>query len=362
MKITDITLSAVHVNHRGDWVFVHVHTDEGINGIGELKAGKNYDAQVTVVRDLKSQLIGRDPRHIEAIFAEFKTEDSAQLSALSAIDQALWDILGKSLNVPIYTLLGGAVHDKIRTYANINRATTDRTPAGFAENATKAVAQGFDAVKLAPFDHMNRNIDNAKDAQQGIDCLEAVRKAIGPDTDLLVDCHSHFTAKGALEVADAIRDLNMFWYEQPVPESNREGCLKVKEECGLQIAGGEGRRLREGFAEVFQYQTMHIIMPDVKIIGGISELKKVGDIAAAWNIPTAPHGPSGPVTIASQVQVLISSPNALILEHGWGEVPWRQELSQPRESIVNGYIEKTDRPGLGLELDPDVFKQHEISV
>ena len=108
MKITDITLSAVHVNHRGDWVFVHVHTDEGISGIGELKAGKNYDAQVTAVRDLKSQLIGRNPGHIEAIFAEFRTDERYQLCALSAIDQALWDILGKSLGVPVYMLLGGA--------------------------------------------------------------------------------------------------------------------------------------------------------------------------------------------------------------------------------------------------------------
>lgn len=126
MKIIDIELSAVHVNHRGDWVFVHVLTDEGIGGIGELKAGKNYDAH------------------------------------------------------------------------------------------------------------------------KGIACLEAVRKVIGSDVDLLVDCHSRFTVKGALEVADTIRDLNMFWYEQPVPESDMAGCVKVKEECGLQIAGGEGRRLRVG--------------------------------------------------------------------------------------------------------------------
>ena len=362
MKITDIKLSAVHVNHRGDWVFVHVLTDEGISGIGELKAGKNYDAQITSVRDLKPQLIGRDPRHIESIFAEFKTSDRAQLSALSAIDQALWDILGKSLGVPIHALLGGAVHNDIRIYANINRATTERTPEGFAENADKAVAQGFDAIKLAPFDGLNRNIDCAKDAQKGIASLEAVRKIIGPDADLLVDCHSRFSVKGALEVADAIRDFNMFWYEQPVPESDMEGCVKVKEECGLQIAGGEGRRLREGFTEVFEHQSMHIIMPDVKIIGGISELKKVGDMAAAWNIPTAPHGASGPVTVAAQVQVLLSSPNALILEHGWGEVPWRHELIQPAENIVNGRIQKTDCPGLGVELNPDILKAHQISV
>ena len=362
MKITGVALDAVHVNHRGDWVFVHVLTDEGIQGLGELRAGKNYGQQVAAVRELGIQLTGQNPLNTERIVSEFKSSESHRICALSAIEQALWDILGKVLEVPVHTLLGGACREDIRLYANINRATTDRTPEGFAQNADAAVAQGFDAVKLAPFDGLPRAVNSARDAQQGIACIQAVRDAIGPELDLLVDCHSHFTVKGALEVADALSHLNLFWFEQPVPESDMEGCVAVKEQCGLRVAGGEGRALREGFTEVFERASMHVIMPDVKIVGGISELKKVADMAAAWGIPTAPHGPSGPVTIAAGVEAMLTHPEFLILEYGWGEVNWRHELILPHETIQRGRIRSNDQPGLGVALNPDVVDAHRVPL
>jgi len=360
MKITGVELNAVHVNHHGDWVFVHVLTDEGLQGLGELRAGKNYTADIAAVRQLGAQLIGEDPLNIEPIFSKYKSVAQTNIYALSAIDQALWDILGKSLNVPVHVLLGGSCRKRIRLYANINRATTDRTPEGFAQNALAAVEQGFDAVKLAPFDGLDSNIDSANDAQLGIACMHAVRDAIGPGPDLLVDCHSRFSVKGALEVADVLRDLDLFWFEQPVPESDMESCMRVKEKCGLCIAGGEGRSLRQGFTEVFEQNSMHVIMPDVKIIGGIGELKKVADMAAAWGIPTAPHGPSGPVTIAAGVETMLSHPEFLILEYGWGEVGWRHELILPHETIRCGYVYSHNRPGLGIELNPEILEAYRV--
>ena len=363
MKIIGIDLEAVHVNHRGDWVFVLVRTDKGISGLGELRAGKNYEGRVAAVRNLGQALIGRDPRRIEAIVAEYarpgRTAD--ELCAISAVEQALWDILGKALNVPVYALLGGACREDIRLYANINRATTDRTPDVFAQNAAAAVAEGFDAVKLAPFDGLPV-VDSAKEAEAGIACMRAVRQAIGPDVDLLVDCHSRFTVKAALEVADALRDLKLFWFEQPTSEKDMDACLKVKAECGMTIAGGEQRALRQGFVEVFEHRSMDVIMPDVTVIGGISELKKVGDMAQAWGIPTAPHGPFGPMTIASGVHAMAALPGFLILEFGWGEVPWRRDLMLPAEEIENGRIALNDRPGLGFELNPDVVKAFRVQV
>ena len=362
MKITGVELDAVHVNHRGDWVFIHVFTDEGIQGLGELRAGKNYTGGVAAVRQLGDQLTGENPLQIEPIFSKYKSSTQTNIYALSAIEQALWDILGKSLNTPIHVLLGGSCREKIRLYANINRATTNRTPEGFAKNALAAVEQGFDAVKLAPFDGLNPGVDSANDAQLGIACMRAVRDAIGPNPDLLVDCHSRFSVKGALEVADALRDLDLFWFEQPVPESNMEGCMIVKEECGLRVAGGEGRSLRQGFTEVFEKNSMHIIMPDVKIIGGIGELKKVADMAAAWGIPTAPHGPSSPVTIAAGVETMLSHSEFLILEYGWGEVSWRNELILPHETICHGYIHSHNQPGLGIELNPEILEAYSIPL
>jgi galactonate dehydratase len=363
MKVIGIKFDAVHVNHRGDWIFVHVLSDEGLQGLGELRAGKNYGDRVNAVRALGEDLIGKDPRNIESIVAGYTHGGRSwdEVCALSAVEQALWDLLGKSLGVPVYTLLGGRCRDEIRLYANINRATTERTPEGFAQNAAAAVAEGFDAVKLAPFDGLPV-VDSAKEAEVGIACMRAVREAIGTDVDLLVDCHSRFTPKAALEVADELRDLNLFWFEQPTSEKSLENCLEVKEKCGLTIAGAEQRSLRQEFAEVFEHKSMDIIMPDVTVIGGLSELKKVGDMAQSWGMPTAPHGPFGPITIAAGVQAMAALPSFLILEFGWGEVPWRSQLTLPNEEIVNGRIPLSDRPGLGFELNMDLVNEHRVDV
>jgi galactonate dehydratase len=205
-------------------------------------------------------------------------------------------------------------------------------------------------------------VDRAKEAEMGILCMQAVRKTIGPHVDLLVDCHSRFTVKAALEVAEELRELNLFWFEQPTSENNLQNCLDVKRQCGLIIAGGEQRVLRQGFVEVFEHRSMDIIMPDVTVLGGIGELKKVGDMAQAWGIPTAPHGPFGPITNAAGVQAMAALPGFLILEYGWGEVPWRHNLINPVEQIVNGRIPVTSRPGLGYELNQDVVNQYRIDV
>ena len=363
MKVTEIAFDAVHVNHRGDWVFVHVVTDDGLQGLGELRAGKNYGARVSAVRALGESLKGRDPRNIGSIVADYtqKARTWDEVCALSAVETALWDLLGKSLGVPVYTLLGGKCRDSVRLYANINRATTDRTPEGFAKNAAAAVAEGFDAVKLAPFDGLPV-VDSAAEAHVGIACIQAVREAIGPTVDLLVDCHSRFTKKAALEVADALRALNLFWFEQPTSENSLADCLAVKAGCGLTIAGGEQRSLRTEFIEVFEHRSMDIIMPDVTVISGLAELKKVGDMADAYGIPTAPHGPFGPITIAAGVQAMAALPSFLILEFGWGEVAWRSELTIPCEEIVKGRIPLSDRPGLGFELNQDLVEAHRVSV
>jgi L-alanine-DL-glutamate epimerase-like enolase superfamily enzyme len=190
--------------------------------------------------------------------------------------------------------------------------------------------------------------------------MQAVREAIGPDVDLLIDCHSHFSVKGALEVADALRELNLFWFEQPVPESSTENCLAVKEGCGMQVAGGEQRALRQGWTEVFEHRTMDMIMPDVTVVGGIGELKKVAEMADAWGIPTAPHGPFGPIAIASHVHAMAAHPGFLILEFAWGETDWRHRLTLPQEEVQNGRIRVNDRPGLGFELNPETVAAHKV--
>jgi len=362
MKITGIELTAVHVNHRGDWVFLHLDTDEGLRGIGELRAGRNYEGRVGAVRLLAHHLIGRDPLRLQSLLHELTPvpPERDMLSALSAVDMALWDLRGKALGAPVCELLGGSSHHAIRLYANINRATTDRTPEGFARHAAAAVAEGFSAIKLAPFDQMPPAMNSAVEAAAGIECMEAVRQSIGPDTDLLIDCHSHFTPRGALQVAEALAPLNLFWFEQPVPEIDLAVCAQVSRECGMTVAGGEGRMLRPAFREVLEHASMDVIMPDVTVVGGIGELTKVAAMAEAWDVPTAPHGPFGPLTIAAGAHAMAAHTGFLILEYGWGEIPWRGQLTTPAEQITQGDLVLSDQPGLGLELDMDTVEAHRV--
>ena len=364
MVITGIDIDAVHVNHRGDWLFVHVNTDEGIRGLGELRPGNAYEGAVGAVRALAEKLTGTDPRRIREVCEAGSQGDPGrdEVCALSAVEEALWDLLGKSLGVPLHALFGGAVRDSIRLYANINRATTDRTPEGFARNAAAAAVDGFDAVKLAPFDGLPRDVNSARDAETGIACMRAVREAIGPDVDLLVDCHSRFTVKGALEVADALRDLDLFWYEQPTPETDLDDVIRIKEQCGIPIAGGEQRVFSSAFGEVMARGAMDMVMPDVGIVGGIGELRKVADMGEAFGVATAPHGPFGPVELAAGIEAMAAQTGFLILEYAWGEAPWRSELTLPAERIENGRVRLSDRPGLGLELNPEVVDAHRVDL
>jgi galactonate dehydratase len=364
MKIRDVQIDLVHVNHRGDWAFVRVRTDEGIEGVGELRAGRNYDDRLTAARELASLLVGRDPERIQTLATEVTAQTGSSgpgLFAWSAYEQALWDILGKSLGVPICRLFGGPCRDEIRLYANINRATTDRTPTGFARNAAAAVAEGFDAVKLAPFDGLSAAVDDASGARHGIHCMQAVREAIGPDADLLIDCHCRFTPRGARSVAEELRGLDLYWFEQPTPEADLDAVKGVKEACGITTAGGEQRTLRPEWLEVLALGAMDVIMPDVTVVGGIHELKKIGEMAEAWHVPTAPHGPFGPVSLAAGAQAMAAHPGFLILEYAWGEVPWRPALTEPSEDIRGGRLILSDQPGLGLALNPDTVAAHRVA-
>ena len=362
MKITRIDPHAVDVDGRSSWVFVQVHTDAGIHGLGEMNPSAPREECLTALKRMAAALEGKDPRRIEAITAMFEPAqlDRFGVHALSAIEQALWDILGKSLDAPVHALLGGPCRDQIRLYANITRATHEYSPEEFADNATGAVADGFDAVKLAPFGSVRPRLERQQDIEHGIRCVRAVREAIGPGVDLLVDCYSLYRKEEALVIADALRELDLFWFEEPVADEDVEGYLEVKARCGMQVAGGERRMLRQGFWEVMEHRMMDVIMPDVTIVGGLGELKKVAAMAAARGLLTAPHGPFGPVIVAAQAQAMAAHPEFLILEYAWGQVPWREALITPAEKVENGRVAMTDRPGLGVELNMEVVEEHSL--
>lgn len=363
MKITSIDTITIQVNTRETWVFVHIDTDASLRGLGELNPSAPRTKCLTALREFAEFFIGQDPRRISDLVASCAPTllDRVGIHALSALEQALWDILGKSLNAPIHALLGGRCRDQIHLYANITRATFELMPEAFVRSAKGAVGDGFDAVKIAPFSGGSGLIDDVSMAANGIECALAVRQAIGPDIDLLLDCYGIFTIDVALHIAEALADVNLFWLEEPVAEDDYAGYLRVKAQTGLRLAGGERFMLRQGFWDLMNRNAVDVVMPDIGIVGGIAELDKVASMAEGRGMVAAPHGPFGPVTVAAGAQVMAAHTGFLILEYPWGLNDWRADLTIPSEPVANGSFTLSDRPGLGLELNPDTVEQHRVA-
>ena len=356
LKIANIETEVVQVNHRGNWLFIKVHADDGTVGVGEASHGKDDASVQHIINTLKSTLVGSDPFQLEAFHQRFyhDSESHTYHTALSGIEQAMCDLIGKALNVPVYHLLGGKCRETIRLYANINRATLDRSPFGFATNAEHAVAEGFTAIKCAPFDDVSvANISRGTltpAIRTGIDRIRTIRATIGGDIDLMVDCHSRFNPGILIQVAKELEDLHLFWIEDAVSLDNLDAFAHMSRSIGIPIATGERLRTLTDFDRLLTQAHVDYILPDVKHVGGISGLKKIATLAAARNVRVTPHNPSGPVATAASVQCMASVPNFAILEYAWGEVDWRASLIDPPEEIVDGFIEVPSRAGLGITL------------
>ena len=364
MKITGLEPVVVHVNDRGDWVFVLVHTDEGITGLGEASHSSDDALLLAHLGQLEARLVGQDPRQIEAIWQSLNRRHGGRVAhtALSGIEQALWDILGQSLRVPIHILLGGSVRQCIRLYANINRHVTDRTPEGFARAAAQACAEGLTAVKLAPFDEL-RGSDHVRTGpkaawRNGVDRVRAVRRAIGDDVELLVDCHGRMDAAEAIQVGRELADCRLFWYEEPVPHHYLDELERVTASVPMPTASAESVYAIEGFAPFLMRPIVDFIMPDVKHCGGILEMKRIAGAARMRGMSIAPHNPSGPVASAATAHVVSTLSNFSILEFAWGEADWRATLLDPAERIEDGYLYLPEGPGLGHRLAQDVVEGH----
>jgi len=368
MKITAIEPVVIHVNHRGDWVFVRVHTDEGITGLGEASHGHNDRLVVSTLGVYQRRLVGRDPLEIEAIWNMFSNKNAGRVerTALSGLEQALWDVMGKKLGVPIRTLFGGPVREKIRLYANINRHVTDRSPDGFARAARQAADEGFTAIKLAPFDEVRQG-DHVRTGpraawRRGVERVYAVRAAIGAEVELAIDCHGRFEASEAIRVARELEDADLFWFEEPVPHDYADELERITQSVPMSTASAESVYSVEGFTPFLTRRLVDIIMPDVKHDGGLLETKKIAAAARMHKTLVAPHNPSGPVAMAASGQVCSTITNFFILEFAWGEVDWRAQLLDPAERIEDGYLILPDGPGLGHRLNPELVKRFGVET
>ncbi len=348
----------VRVNRLGNWVLFRLHTDAGLSGLGDASHGSRDDLRIA---RLGRELLGAFGKHgifdIEYLrrIAHPRVKELGRPAAvaLGGLEQCLWDLQGKALGVPVYQLFGGALRRKIRCYANINRSTQDRTPAGFARMAEKAARAGFDAVKLAPFDGMARLSappeQFERDTRRGIECIAAVRQTVGPGVDVLVDAHNHFDLERGLDLARRLEPYRLFWLEEV--SRDLEALAAVNRAAAMPTAGGESIFGVQGFHTYLGADPVDILMPDIKYCGGMLELKKIAAMAEGAGLPVAPHGVASPVGHLAAAHVAASLPNFSILEYSYGEVPWRAELVEPPEPIEQGRLRLPNQPGIGCELN-----------
>jgi len=367
MKITGLETRTVKVNHRGDWVFVFLRTDEGVTGLGEASHSGNDALMVQRLKQAEEFLIGREPFDIERTVSAlvqqgvFRSRFSA--GGAGAVEMALWDIAGKAVGLPVFRMLGGAVHRQVRLYANINRGLVERTPEEFARMAERAVAAGFDAVKCDPFDGLHLARLGREAGERALDPamsrLKAIRRAVGEKVDLLVDAHARFSPALAREVARRLEEFGLFWLEDPVELEQMEALLELRRATQIPLAGAEGLINRFEYRRVLERGCLDVILPDVKYCAGILELKRIASLAETFGVLVAPHGPSGPVSLAASVQAMLGTPNFLIQEYAFGEIDWRADLAHGTEILENGRVPIPERPGLGVELDEKLLERYQ---
>ncbi len=363
-KLTALEIFRLPVNKRGDWILVRVHTDQGVSGIGDASHGRD-EITIAEMKKLFEQMKGRsftDIEHLRKLgIPGAKQHRMSGACALSAIEMAMWDIAGQIFGVPVYSLFGGKLHDRIRNYANINRANFDRSPAGFAKWAADAVKNGYDAIKLASFDGFPRDASQAEaHIRNGIDCVKAVRDVIGPDRDVLVDAHSNFTVERGLKLTEEFEPMRLFWLEEVcrgIPD-----LARINQAAKMPTAGGESIFGTEGFHPYIHGGAVDILMPDIKYCGGLLELKKIAAMGEAAGLPVSPHGPASPIGNIAAAHVCMTLPNFLILELGYGEVPWRAEVVEPAEPISKGYMTLTGKPGFGFKLNDALLRKQATKV
>lgn len=372
-RLTRVELIPVRATERTVWLIARLHSDAGVSGLGEASdafgfAGTSVADAGRMQAELDgffSLLRGRAPSDIEwfrkAARERAKAGGLVTATAFSALEQAMWDLSAKLAGVPVHKLLGGKRRDRLPVYANINRATKPRTPAGFAATAKRAASEGFRSVKLAPFDGYPDHKDQEGFVAQGIDTLFAVREAVGNAVGIMVDCHSFFDVALTTDVARKLEPVKLKWFEEPVAPTRTADTLAIRKAIRQEMAGGETLFGVEGFRSLCRERAVHTIMPDAKHCGGLAEMMAIAKMAGSFGVAVAPHNPSGPVATMASIQVCAAIKNFQILELQWGEVAWRGSLVKPAERFANGEIAVPETPGFGIELNDELATQRIMS-
>lgn len=360
MKITKISTLVVNARMR-NWVFVKVETDQpGLYGWGEATLEWKTKGVVGSIEDLAVLLIGHDPRRIEHLWQimhrqYFWRGGITNYSAMSGIDQALWDIKGKDLGQPVCNLLGGPVRDTLRFYDHLGGGTLESMyksvePSEFAERMKQSMERGFTAVKAMPIP-VSEYIESPSTLKRAMRCVEAMRDAAGDDVDIMLDLHARTTPAAAIQFGRLLTDYNLYWYEEPCWPEHIDGLVEVARALPFPIATGERLTGRWEFRELFEKRACAVVQPDVSHCGGISEARRIAAMAETYMISVACHNPQGPVSTAASTHVGFATPNYLIQEMVRADVPWRNDIVSEFVPLEAGQCSAPTKPGLGIEIN-----------
>ena len=355
MKIT--RLEVTPIRPRG--LLLRVHTDEGLVGYG---SPMNYEHGRTVERalmDMADYLVGRDPRRIEDHWqALFRSSYSRQmpilLAALSGLDMACLDILGKSLDAPVWRMLGGPVRDRIRVYS----AVAGPSPGEYAANARSVVAKGFTAVKMTPFPDPVRYIDTPALVDDVVSRVAAVREAVGSGIDVAIDFHRAVSPAMARILVKELEPLRPMFVEEPTHPENVDALLEITRSTSIPIATGERNTTRWGFREICEKKAAAVLQPDIRHCGGILEMRRIAAYAEVHYIALAPHSAADAVGVAASLQAMAATPNFLIQEFGGGT---GEGLFTEPLRFEDGFVALPEGPGLGIEIDPEGLEAHRLT-
>ncbi|MCC7355596.1 MAG: mandelate racemase/muconate lactonizing enzyme family protein [Anaerolineae bacterium] len=368
LKITEIRTHLCYSGGDRNWVFTEILTDEGITGVSEVGMNKET-AIVATIQELTQYLIGEDPTRIEAhwhrLYRGAHWLGTLLTTAISAVEAAMWDILGQWLNAPVYKLLGGPTRDAVRVYRPVaprswRKATVEER---IAEARRLVSEEGYTALKTGvaargrfPGDGLSiADLDAARAYIGGL------RDAVGPQVDLMLDCSGRYTPAEAIRLIRALEEFHLMFVEEPVPPENIEALALVARSVGTPIATGERILTRHGFAPIVAQQAVAVIQPDVTNTGGIAETRKIAAMAETAYMTVAPHNPNALLATAMNIHVAASIPNFLILElpRAWPEDLARMnEFVTPGLEIRNGYLQLPTGPGLGLKLNREALARH----
>ena len=344
-----------------NWLFIRLLTDEGLYGYGEASLNGFPKTVETAIDELQRYFIDKSPYDIKSIKSDMLHQvysDGGQIhrSAIAAVECACWDIVGKALAQPVYNLWGGRVRDKVRLYAN-GWYRTEREPEAVAEAASRAVQKGYSALKLDPFGDIAGYLDR-REREYSLQIIRAVRQAIGPDVDLMIEGHCRFDVPSAIDLAHRLAELDIRWFEEPVSYLNPKGLAEVAARSPVPVATGENFTTLQTFLELANQSQNLVFQPDMMNLGGLTEARQVCELADHFGVPVAPHDAQGRLSKAVCLQLAATYSQIFILEDfDEFNLPWTKDVANPVKK-EKGWALIPEEPGLGVELNLELAAEH----